>query len=116
MPSVVSGKAGPALTRSSPSLNTEKLYEHRTQGFLAFINLQKAYDLVSREALWRGLEGLGFPPRLVRLIASFHTDMSAKVRVGSSHTGQIPVKNGLRQGCTMAPALFNLFFELVLEK
>ena len=94
----------------------EKLYEHRTQGFLAFIDLRKAYDSVSREALWCGLEVLGVPPRLVQLISSFHTNMSAKVRVGSLHTGQIPVKNGLRQGCTMAPALFNLFFELVLEK
>ena len=94
----------------------EKIYEHRAQGFLVFIDLRKAYDSVSREALWRGLQVLGVPPGLVRLIASFHTGMSAKVRVGSSHTDEIPVNNGLRQGCSIAPVLFNLFFELVLEK
>ena len=42
--------------------------------------------------------------------------MSAKVRVGTSHTDEIPVRNGLRLGCSMAPVLFNLFFALVLEK
>ncbi len=94
----------------------EKLFEHRTPGFLVFIDLRKAYDSVSRGALWHGLQVLGVPLSLVQLIASFHTGMSAKVRVGNSFTGQIAVNNGLRQGCSMAPVLFNLFFALVLEK
>ena len=93
----------------------EKCYEHRTPACLIFIDLRKAYDSVSRAALWRGLEIMGVPPSLVQLISSFHSGMTAKVRVGSSHTGSIPVNNGLRQGCSMAPVLFNLFFELVLE-
>ena len=35
----------------SVAQHIEKLYEHRTQGFLVFIDLRKAYDSVSREAL-----------------------------------------------------------------
>lgn len=94
----------------------EKFNEHQETGFLTFIDLRKAYDSVSRPALWRALEVLGVPPQLVRLIASFHDNMSAKVRVNDGHTAQIPVNNGLRQGCSMAPVLFNLFFALVFEK
>ena len=94
----------------------EKVYEHRTSGFLAFIDLRKAYDSVSRTALWRGLELLGVPHCLINILTSFHEGMSAKVRVGTGHTNQIPVNNGLRQGCSIAPVLFNLFFMLVLEK
>ena len=60
-------------------------------------------------------KSLGFRPRLVELISSFHANMFARVRVGSSHTDRIEVRNGLRQGCSMAPMLFNLFFSLVLE-
>lgn len=100
----------------SVSQHIEKLYEHRTSGCLVFIDLRKAYDSVSREALWRALEVLGVPPSLIKTIASFHSDMSAKVRVGGSHTNKISVNNGLRQGCSMAPVLFNLLFSLVVEK
>ena len=36
--------------------------------------------------------------------------MSDKVVVGQEFTESIGVCNGLRQGCTMAPALFSLYF------
>ena len=94
----------------------EKIHEHNDVGFLVFIDLRKAYDSVSRPALWRALEVLGVPPSMIRLISSFHDGMSAQVRVGGGHIQRIPVNNGLRQGCSMAPVLFNLFFGLVLEK
>ena len=42
--------------------------------------------------------------------------MSARVRVGSSCTTPFAVRNGLRQGCSIAPVLFNLYFSLVMEK
>lgn len=93
----------------------EKQYEHRTSGFIVFIDLKKAYDSVPREALWRALRVLGVPQCLVDIIASFHTGMTTRVRVGDAHTDSIAVNNGLRQGCTISPVLFNLYFALVFE-
>ena len=95
---------------------TEKLYEHRTSSFAIFIDLKKAYDSVPREALWTALRALGVPESLVRLAASFHDGMFTRVRVGDRHTEQIAMNNGLRQGCTISPVLFNLYFALVFEK
>lgn len=94
----------------------EKLNEHRTSAFLIFVDLKKAYDSVPRAALWQCLCKLGIPSSLVKLIASFHTNMSASVRVEDTHTPHITVNNGLRQGCTMSPVLFNLFFAVVLDR
>ena len=87
----------------------EKCIEHRIKGFLIFVDLRKAYDSVPRPALWAVLRKLGVPDILVRLVESFHDNMSADIIVDSSSVDGIPVCNGLRQGCTMAPVLFNLF-------
>ena len=94
----------------------EKSYEHRSKLFCVFVDLRKAYDSVPREALWQALLRLGVPPPTVAIIKSFHTDMSACVRVAGGCTDPISVKNGLRQGCVMAPVLFNLYFGLVIER
>lgn len=94
----------------------EKLFEHRTPGHLVFIDLKKAYDSVPRKALWRALEVLGAPPQLIRMVQAFHEDMTAAVRFSGAVSSSFPVHNGLRQGCSMAPVLFNLFLALVVEK
>ena len=42
--------------------------------------------------------------------------MKAEVTVDGDNTPEIEVANGLRQGCTFAPALFNLYFNFVIEQ
>ena len=87
----------------------EKAIEHQTKQFLIFVDLRKAYDSVPREALWAALGKLGVPDVLVDVVRSFHTNMMARVRVDGELLEEIGVNNGLRQGCTMAPTLFNLY-------
>ena len=46
------------------------------------------------------------PPTMLQIIIrSFHDGMKAEIRVGSLSTDSTEVKNGLRQGCTLAPTL-----------
>ena len=88
----------------------EKCCEHDDSLFMLFIDLKKAYDSVPRSALWRVLDKCGVPPTMLSIIQSFHDDMQAEVRVGDTTTEQIAVRNGLRQGCVLAPSLFNIYF------
>ena len=94
----------------------EKASEHNTKLYFLFIDLRKAYNSVPREALWQVLKKYGFPSTLVNIIRSLHDSMKAEVTVGGSTTPEIQVTNGFRQGCTIAPTLFNLFFNLVIEQ
>ena len=80
------------------------------------MDLKKAYDSVPREALWAALKKLGLPGALVSIIKSFHQNMTANVRVDDELLEGIDVRNGLRQGCTIAPTLFNLYACLVADR
>ena len=93
----------------------EKAIEHRAKQFLIFVDLKKAYDSVPSEALWMALRKLGVSKVLVEIVKSFHKAMEARVRVGGELLDEIEVRNGLRQGCTMAPTLFNLYACVVAE-
>ena len=93
----------------------EKAREHQDLLFTLFVDLRKAYDSVPRLALWQVLEKSGVPPQMLKIIASFHEDMQAEVRIGGVLSESFRVRNGLRQGCTLAPTLFNLFFSAVVS-
>lgn len=95
---------------------TEKTVEHQAKQFFVFVDLRKAYDSVPREAMWLVLKKLGVPEVVVEIIKSFHNDMKAKVRLDGELLEEIEVTNGLRQGCTMAPSLFNLYACAVAER
>ena len=94
----------------------EKAFEHQTKQFLTFGDLKKAFDSVPRTAQWRGLEKLDVPDQIIDIIWSFYEGMQAQVRMDEELLEEIAVENGLRQGCTMAPVLFNLYACLVVER
>ena len=84
--------------------------------FMCFIDRTKAYDSVDRALLWTVLACFGIPPRILAVIRQFHGGMRACVRLddgGCSDT--FDVEQGLRQGCVLAPLLFNIFFAAVLR-
>ena len=93
----------------------EKSWEHKSKSFLSFIDLRKAYDSVPRTAMWLALEKLGVPQKTIQLIRSFHSGMKASICIEGELLDAIGVENGLRQGCCMAPVLFNLYTCLLVE-
>lgn len=85
--------------------------------FVCFINLKKVYDSVDRPLLWLILGRFGVPASLISIIRAFHDGMRACVRIGSDGvcSDWFHITRGLRQGCVLAPLLFNLFFAAVFE-
>ena len=93
----------------------EKSREHNTPLFVLFVDLRKAYNSVPSSALWQVLEKCGIPPRMLSVIRSLHNGMYAAVRTGGGTTDKISVTSGLRQGCTLAPSLFNIYFSAMVN-
>lgn len=59
---------------------------------------------------------MGLPEELIGIVKSFHNNMKARIRVNGELLEEIEVENGLHQGCTMAPSLFNLYACVVAER
>ena len=94
----------------------EIAHAKNTPLYLCFVDLQKAYDTVDRELLWQVLSKSGVPDKMIAIIRAFHSGMRASVRVGADgeQSDWFAVNTGLRQGCVLAPLLFNIFFGAVL--
>ena len=73
------------------------------------MDLEKAYDRVDRDALWRMLTMYGIGGKLLSAVKRFYVDSRACVRVGNKKSDSFEVRVGLRQGCVMSPWLFNVF-------
>ena len=55
------------------------------------------------------------PAKRLSLIVSFHEDMNGTVQFDRSSSEPFPIKNGVKQGCVLAPTLFGIFFSLLLS-
>ena len=93
----------------------EKTIEHQSKLFMLFVDLRKAYDSVPRCALWKILEQYGVPEVMIGLLRSLHDGMEAEVTIGGCTSATFSVTNRLRQGCTIAPTLFALYLNRVIE-
>ena len=93
----------------------EKCREQNQPLYLAFIDLTKAFDLVSRDGLFKMLPLIGCPPRLLSIVRSFHDGMMSTVQFDGDMSAEFGVKSGVKQGCVIAPTLFGIFFALLLK-
>lgn len=92
----------------------EKCREQGKPLYMAFVDLNKAFDTVSRAGLYNILSRIGCPPTLLSLIKAFHDDMKGFVVFDGDTSSAFNMKRGVRQGCVLAPTLFGIFFSVLL--
>ncbi|KAI4888924.1 hypothetical protein NFI96_005934 [Prochilodus magdalenae] len=93
----------------------EKCREQRRPLYIAFIDLTKAFNLVSRSGLFTLLQRIGCPSKLLRIITSFYEDTQGTVQYDGSSSEPFLIKSGVKQGCVLAPTLFGILFSLLLR-
>ena len=94
----------------------EKARELQQPIYVCFIDLRKAYDSVNREALWNVLQhSYQLPDKLVSIIRTIHENSITAVRAYGRTSEEFSVTSGVRQGCVLAPTLFNFYLDAVLH-
>ena len=93
----------------------EKCREQQHPLFVAFIDLTKTFDLVSRDGFIKILPKIGCPPRLLNIIRSFHEGMKGTAVFDGSILDPFDIQSRVKQGCVLAPNIFGVFFAVMLK-
>lgn len=94
----------------------EKSREQNRPLYLCFVDLEKAFDSVPREALWLMLVKLGCTEKFVRILRLLHDGMECCVTANGEQSEFFSVICGVKQGCVLAPTLFALYFAVVVRE
>ena len=94
----------------------ELAWKKRIPLYVCFIDPIKAYDSVDRTLLRTVLARLGVPQNMISVIHQSHDGMRACVRLDDRVCSRwFAAEQSLRQGCVLAPLLFNIFFAAVIN-
>ena len=81
--------------------------------YMAFVDLEKAFDRVPLDVIWWAMRKLGIDEWLVRLVQSMYmyNDVRSRVRVGDGYSEEFGVGVGVHQGSVLSPLLFIIVLE-----
>ena len=74
----------------------------------------EAFDIVSREGLWKVIAKFGCLTKFIAMVRQFHDGMLARIQNDGEFSDPFPVTNDVKQGCVLAPTLFSMMFSAML--
>lgn len=69
---------------------------------------KKAFDLVSREYLWKTLEMYGLPVSFIEMIKCLYFKSNVQININGTLSKPFQVMKGVKQGCPLSTALYVL--------
>lgn len=109
----------PRLSTESAILclkHTVKYYtDRKTPVYACFLDLSKAFDLVSYDLLWNKMKSMEIPIEVIRMFQYWYAHQSNSVRWAGAMSDPYRLECGVRQGGLTSPTLFNLYMnELIV--
>ena len=81
--------------------------------YMAFVDLEKAFNRVPWKVLWWALRFAGVPEWLVKVGQAMYVGARSRARVNSSFSEEFEVKVGVHQGSVLIPLLFIIVLEAI---
>ena len=93
----------------------KKAREFQKNIYFCFVDYAKAFDSVNHNKLWKILQEMGIPDHLTCLLRNLYAGQEATVRTGHGTTDSFQTGEGVLQGYTLSPCLFNLYAEYIMR-
>ena len=94
----------------------EKYAEKQKELHLVFIDLEKAYDRVPRQEVWRCMRVTGVSEKYVKVVQDMYAGVTTQVRSTVGTTEKFMVEVGLHQGSTLSPYIFDIVMDVITSE
>lgn len=92
-----------------------KTLQKGTELYIAFIDLEKAFDSIGRWRIWECLQNRKIDTSLIEAIKSFYKNTKNYVRYKGTQSKEFITEDGLRQGAVLSPLLFILAMDEMIK-
>ena len=89
----------------------EKFLAKEKDLWMAFVDLEKAFDRVPREVLWWALRRAGVDEWMVNIIKAMYSGACTSVKTQGGESSVFDVRVGVHQGSILSPLLFIIVLE-----
>lgn len=83
--------------------------------YMAFLDIEKAFDRVLQKAIWKNLTQRNVSPKLIKGIQSLYNNNKSYIRKDNLQSTAFGITEGLRQGGVMSPTLFILIMDDIIK-
>ena len=83
---------------------------------MVFIDLEKAYDRVPRQEVWRYMREKGMPEKYVMIVQDMYEGARTRIKSRVGLTEMIPVGIGLHQGSPLSPYVFAMIMDVLARR
>jgi Reverse transcriptase (RNA-dependent DNA polymerase) len=80
--------------------------------YMAFVDIQKAYDSVDRKLLFKILRQYGVHEHICQLIEALYVNVTGFVE---NPEAVFTLETGVKQGCLLSPTLFNVYMDAIMR-
>ena len=80
-----------------------------------WLDLANAYGSVPHSAIWKALEMLHFPNRVVTILKTYFGNFNMRFTTETYTTEYVPLQTGIAMGCSVSPILFVLAMQMLLK-
>lgn len=87
----------------------------KTSVYACFLDLSRAFDLVSYDILWRKMQESHIPDELVNIFKYWYGNQTNCVKWAGTMSDPYRLKCGVRQGGLSSPSIFNLYINGLIE-
>ena len=93
----------------------EQCRKGRRECNLVFLDLAKAFDMVSHASIQRALRRFGVGERFQQIVNDLYTGVRTVIAGNEGPTEPIMMSRGVKQGCPLSPVLFNMTMDELME-